>query len=47
MQGNLVFDAQIAAVCLEHGATIMLTEDREFVRFRSLEPITLEAFLVR
>jgi hypothetical protein len=31
--GNLVFDAQIAAVCLEHGASTILTEDRNFARF--------------
>lgn len=47
VQGNLVFDAQIAAVCLEHGATMLLTEDRDFARFRSLKPITLEGFLAR
>lgn len=47
VQGNLVFDAQIAAVCLEHGATTLLTEDRDFARFRSLAPLTLEAFLAR
>lgn len=47
VQGNLVFDAQIAAVCLEHGATTLLTEDRDFARFRSLKPLALEAFLTR
>ncbi|MFM1904373.1 MAG: hypothetical protein RLZZ440_2273 [Planctomycetota bacterium] len=47
VQGNLVFDAQIAAVCLEHGATRLLTEDRDFTRFRSLEPIAIETFLAR
>lgn len=44
VQGNLVFDAQIAAVCLEHGATTLLTEDRDFARFRSLKPMTLETY---
>ena len=44
VQGNLVFDAQIAAVCLEHGASTLLTEDRDFARFRSLKPMTLETF---
>jgi toxin-antitoxin system PIN domain toxin len=44
VQGNFVFDAQIAAVCLEHGATTLLTEDRDFARFRSLKPMTLETF---
>ncbi len=34
--GNHMFDAQIAAVCLEHGATTILTEDRDFHRFRRL-----------
>lgn len=32
-RGNLVMDAQVAAVCLEHGATAILTEDRDFRRF--------------
>ncbi|MFN9368920.1 MAG: type II toxin-antitoxin system VapC family toxin [Planctomycetia bacterium] len=45
VQGNLVFDAQIAAVCLEHGATTLLTEDRDFARFPGLKPVTLAAFL--
>lgn len=31
--GNLAFDAQIAAVCTEHGATRLLTADRDFSRF--------------
>jgi toxin-antitoxin system PIN domain toxin len=32
--GNLVFDAQIVAVCRESGVTRLLTEDRDFTRFR-------------
>lgn len=32
-RGNLVADAQIAAVCLEHGVREILTEDRDFRRF--------------
>jgi uncharacterized protein len=31
--GNLVFDAQIVAVCRESGVTNLLTEDRDFARF--------------
>ena len=31
-RGNLAFDAQIAAVCTRHGATL-LTADRDFARF--------------
>ena len=34
--GNLVFDAVIAALCLEHGAVTLLTEDRDFTRFPGL-----------
>jgi hypothetical protein len=30
--GNLAFDAQIAALCVRHGATL-LTQDRDFARF--------------
>lgn len=37
-KGNLVFDVQIAAVCLEYGATRLLTADRDFARFPGLEP---------
>lgn len=32
--GNLVFDAQIVAVCRESGVTALVTEDRDFARFR-------------
>jgi uncharacterized protein len=31
-RGNLAFDAQIAALCVRHGATL-LTADRDFTRF--------------
>lgn len=33
--GNLVFDAQIVALCREHGVRALLTEDRDFRRFRT------------
>ena len=32
--GNLVFDAQIVAVCREHGVRSLVTEDRDFDRFK-------------
>lgn len=35
-KGNAIFDAQVAAVCLEHGATTVLTEDRDFARFSGI-----------
>jgi len=34
--GNLVFDAQIVAVCHEHGVDAVLTNDRDFRRFSSM-----------
>lgn len=39
-RGNLAFDAQIAAVCLEQGASKLLTFDRDFKRFLGLEIMT-------
>lgn len=42
--GNLVFDAQIAAVCLEHGASTLLTEDRDFSRFEGIVAKPLSNF---
>lgn len=41
-RGNLVFDAQIAALCLEHGSTRLLTLDRDFARFPRLRSVGLE-----
>jgi predicted nucleic acid-binding protein len=34
--GNLVHDAHIAALALEHGVTELLTADRDFARFPAL-----------
>lgn len=39
--GNLVFDAQIAALCRESGASALLTEDRDFARFPDLRVLRL------
>ena len=36
-RGNRVFDAQIAALCREHGIGTILTNDRNFPRFESLQ----------
>lgn len=35
-KGNLVFDAQIVALCREHGIATILTNDRDFDRFHDL-----------
>lgn len=35
-RGNLVFDAQIVALCREHGISTILTNDRDFRRFDHL-----------
>ena len=34
--GNLVHDAHIAALCIEHGVNELLTGDRDFARFSGL-----------
>ena len=34
--GNLIHDAHIATLCLEHGVSELLTGDRDFSRFRGL-----------
>lgn len=34
--GNLIHDAHIAALCLEHGVTELISADRDFARFPSL-----------
>ena len=41
-RGNLAFDAQIAAVCQERGATRLLTLDRDFARFQGIRVIALD-----
>ena len=41
-QGNLVFDAQVVAVCREHGVVEILTEDRDFARFGSPRALRIE-----
>ena len=35
--GNLVFDAQIMALCRDCGVTALLTEDRDFDRFEEFQ----------
>ena len=35
--GNLIHDAHIAALCIEHGVTELVTGDRDFHRFEGLE----------
>jgi hypothetical protein len=41
--GNLIHDAHIAALCLEHGVSELITGDRDFSRFAGLK--TLNPFL--
>ncbi len=36
-RGNLIFDAQIAALCREQGIGTIVTNDRDFARFRPLQ----------
>ena len=42
-RGNLLVDAEIVAVCLENGATSILTEDRDFRRFSGISVRRLPA----
>ena len=42
-RGNLAFDAQIAALCREHGVSTLLTNDRDFARFEGLRLRYLDA----
>lgn len=37
--GNIVHDAHIAALCIEHGATRLVTGDRDFMRFPGIEVV--------
>jgi len=37
--GNLIHDAHITALCLEHGVSELLTGDRDFSRFQGLRII--------
>jgi toxin-antitoxin system PIN domain toxin len=37
--GNLIHDAHIAALCLEHGVTELHTGDRDFLRFKELRAV--------
>ncbi|HJN49599.1 MAG: PIN domain-containing protein [Pseudomonadales bacterium] len=41
-RGNLVFDAQIVALCREQGISEILTNDRDFERFGSLNVLLLD-----
>ncbi len=37
--GNLIHDAHIVALCLEHGVSELITGDRDFSRFTGLKVI--------
>lgn len=37
--GNLMHDAHIAALCLEHGVSELVTGDRDFLRFEGLRVV--------
>ena len=41
VQGNLAYDAQLVAVCREHGVVEILTEDRDLGRFGDPRPVRL------
>lgn len=35
--GNLIHDAQVVALCIEHGVSELLTADRDFSRFTGIQ----------
>lgn len=37
--GNLIHDVHIAALCIEHGVSEVLTGDRDFERFEGLSVV--------
>ena len=37
--GNLLYDAHIAALCIEHGVKELITGDRDFTRFQDLRVV--------
>jgi toxin-antitoxin system PIN domain toxin len=37
VSGNLIHDAHIAALCIEHGVTELISGDRDFTRFSTLK----------
>lgn len=44
VRGNLVFDAHVAAVLLDHGVRDLCTYDRDFLRFEALRVVTPETY---
>ena len=41
LSGNLVFDAQIVAVCLEHGFRAIVSDDRDMQRFEGIDTVPI------
>ncbi len=39
--GNLIFDAQIAALCIESGVDTLISEDRDFARFQGIRAVPI------
>lgn len=42
--GNVVFDAQVAALCIEHGVETLVSEDRDFARFKGVEAMPIASY---
>jgi toxin-antitoxin system PIN domain toxin len=41
VRGNLAFDAQITAVCIDNGVREIVTADRDFARFSAIKPLLI------
>lgn len=37
--GPMIHDARVAAICRQHGVTVLLSADRDFSRFRGLKTV--------
>ena len=42
--GNVVFDAQLVALCIEHGVDTLVSEDRDFARFEGVETMPIASY---
>ena len=41
VSGNVIFDAQIVALCLEHGVQTVISEDRDLRGFKGIEAVPI------
>ena len=42
--GKVVFDAQLVALCMEHGVDTLVSEDRDFPRFEGVDAMPIRSY---